>query len=132
MKQFNLDEYLKNPDRKIVTREGRAARILCTDRNYDNYPVVALVQVQLCQGQPREDPYCYTKDGLYLDHSETSKDLFFAPEKKEGWINIYKIKSTRNPCISPGLQVYNTKEEAEAARGSNTDYISTVKIQWEE
>lgn len=129
MKQFNLGEHLKNPDRKIVTRNGCAARILCTDRNYDNYPVVALVQVQLRQGQPREDPYCYTKDGLYLDHSETSKDLFFAPEKKEGWINIYK----HNSKITPGSQVYNTKEEAESAIGSGlVDYISTVKIQWEE
>lgn len=33
MEQFNLDEYLKNPDRKIVTRDGcYAVRILCTDK----------------------------------------------------------------------------------------------------
>ena len=131
MKQFNLDEYLKNPSQKIVARNGCAARILCTDRNYDNYPVVALVQVQLRGGQLREDPYCYTKDGLYLDHSETQKDLFFAPEKKEGWINIYKYNL--GSLITPGSQVYNTKEEAESAIGSGlVDYISTIKIQWEE
>ena len=32
MKQFNLAEYLKNPERKIVTRDGRSVkRILCVD-----------------------------------------------------------------------------------------------------
>ena len=91
MKEFSLKEYLEHPNREVVTREGRAARIICTDRNYDKYPVVALVQEQLRSGQFRDDPYCFTKDGLYLDHSETSKDLFFAPEKKEGWLSIYRM-----------------------------------------
>ena len=32
MKQFSLKEYLNNPSRKVVTRDGRNARIICTDR----------------------------------------------------------------------------------------------------
>lgn len=128
MKQFDLQEYLKNPGRKIVTREGRAARILCTDRNYDNYPVVALVQVQLCQGQLREDTYCYTKDGLYLDHSETSKDLFFALEKKTGWINLYK---DGDKTVIGNVYPFELEELAKEAM-SDKDYIATCKIEWEE
>ena len=31
MKQFSLSEYLKNPSRKVVTREGKTARIGCKD-----------------------------------------------------------------------------------------------------
>ena len=31
MKQFNLEEYLKNPSRKVITRDGREARIMCTE-----------------------------------------------------------------------------------------------------
>ena len=31
MKQFNLEEYLKNPSRKVITRDGREARIICTE-----------------------------------------------------------------------------------------------------
>ena len=31
MKQFNLEEYLKNPSRKVITRDGREARINCTE-----------------------------------------------------------------------------------------------------
>ena len=41
MRQFNLDEYIKKPSLKVVTREGRQVRIVCTDANGD-YPVVAL------------------------------------------------------------------------------------------
>lgn len=123
-----MQEYLKNPGRKIVTRGGRAVRILCTDRNCDNYPVVALVQVQLRQGKPREDPYCYTKDGLYLDHSETSKDLFFAPEKKEGWINLYK-DADGDPTSG---DLYETKEEALVNRSTGLTYLGTSKVEWEE
>ena len=33
MKQFSLEEYLEHPDRKVVTRDGRSVRIICTDRN---------------------------------------------------------------------------------------------------
>lgn len=129
MKQFDLQEYLKNPSRKIVTRNGCAARILCTDRDYYNYPVVALVQVQLHQGQLREDPYCYTKDGLYLDHSETQKDLFFAPEKKEGWVNMFKDQSG-DPQL--GI-IYTSKEVAETmAKQCGRHPFTTIKIEWEE
>ena len=31
MKQFNLEEYLNNPSKKVVTRDGRAVKIYCTD-----------------------------------------------------------------------------------------------------
>jgi hypothetical protein len=45
MKQFNLEEYLANPSRKVVTREGRSARIICTDAK-EGYPVVALITLE--------------------------------------------------------------------------------------
>ena len=41
MKPFNLKEYLVNPLRKIVTRDGRPVRILCTDVK-GHCPVLAL------------------------------------------------------------------------------------------
>ena len=127
MEQFNLDEYLKNPDRKIVTRDGYAVRILCTDKK-GKWPIVALV----CKDE-EEYVATYTRNGQkYIPKAEVSlNDLFFAPEKKEGWINIYKYNLSS--LITPGSQVYNTKEEAESAIGSGlVDYISTIKIQWEE
>lgn len=43
MKPFNLEEYLANPSKKIVTKEGKPARIICTDRRDLYFPIVALV-----------------------------------------------------------------------------------------
>ena len=43
MKPFNLDEYLKNPSRKVTTRDGRNVRIVCTDKRGRNRPIVALI-----------------------------------------------------------------------------------------
>lgn len=129
MKQFSLDEYLKNPQRKITTRDGVPVRIICTDKVCDNKgsqkPIVALVDFG-----NREIVYPYSSNGI-SSPLLPKFDLFFAPEKKEGWINIYKYNLSS--LITPGSQVYNTKEEAESAIGSGlVDYISTVKIEWEE
>ena len=125
MKQFNLDEYLKNPTKKVITRDGRSARIVCTNRLDENYPVLALVR-----NEDYEMCYSYTIFGkLYTNQSICRElDLFFAPEKKEGWINLYKM----NSMISPGPRAYDTKEEAESAAGDKSYYISTIKIEWEE
>lgn len=125
MEQFSVDKYLENPNRKVVTRDGRSARIICTNRLDDNYPVVALVHDEDC-----ERCYSYTTFGkLYAyQNRDCELDLLFAPQKKEGWVNIYKYNSK----ITIGSLVYNTKEEAESAAGDKSYYISTIKIEWEE
>ena len=43
MKPFNLEEYLANPTKKVVTRDGKDARIICIDRRDSYFPIVALV-----------------------------------------------------------------------------------------
>ena len=124
MKQFNLEEYLKNPSRKVVTRDGNSVRIVCTNKLDNNYPVIALIN-----NEDSEKCYCYTAFGkLYAyQNRDCELDLFFAPEKKEGWINLFKINST----LTIG-EVYNTEEEAKAAVVGSLVYISTVKVEWEE
>ena len=122
MKQFNLDEYLKNPDRHIVTRKGIDAKIICTDGSNKTYPIFALIQ----NGEGK-DVLSFTNEGMNTEGYESSFDLFFAPEKKEGWINLFKINST----ITTG-EVYNTKEEAKSSVINSAIYISTVKVEWEE
>ena len=87
MKAFSLEEYLKNPSRKVVTRDGRKVRIICTDVR-SSFPVIALVERF---NDDIEDVEEYTKDGKYYDDDEANvNDLFFAPEKHEGWLNIYR------------------------------------------
>ena len=125
MKQFNLEEYLKNPSKKVVTRMGRKVRIICTDREDSIYPIIALIKDDKRES---EILVSYTKDGIPAEYNEAYYTLFFAPEKKSAWINLYKM----NSIISPGPRVYNTKEEAESAAGDKSYYISTIKIEWEE
>ena len=125
MKQFNLEEYLKNPSKKVVTRMGRKVRIICTDREDSIYPIVALVKDD---NRKLDVLVTYTKDGIPADYNEAYYTLFFAPEKKSGWINLYKM----NSFISPGPRVYDTKEDAESVVGDKSYYISTIKIEWEE
>lgn len=130
MRQFNLEEYVKNPTRPIITRVGRAARIICTDRKgvgIDSpYPIVALIE---CHDEiETEAVMTFTPEGRQRSKSDSDVDLFFAP--KEGWINIYKTKSG---CVQTGeVVVYDSKEEAEAKGKRCENYISTIKIEWEE
>ena len=122
MKQFNLEEYLKNPSRKIVTRDGRNARIVCTDRKGFN-SILALVTRH---DSITEDIYLYTKNGELSEGNSTKSSLFFAPEKHERWVNLYM----EDDNIYASMDTYKTKEEAEALSCRNC--IATVKVEWEE
>ena len=121
MEQFSLEKYLENPNRKVVTRDGRSARIICTNRLDENYPVIALVNDEYTEKWEFGKVYKFANGDCELD-------LFFAPEKKSAWINLYKM----NSIISPGPRAYDTKEEAESAAGDKSYYIATIKIEWEE
>ena len=123
MEQFSLEKYLENPNRKVVTRDGRSVRIICTDAKGD-FPVVALVEIY----NGAENVFRLEENGHFYYDTEDSRDLFFAPEKKSAWINLYEM----NSIISPGPRAYDTKEEAESAAGDKSYYISTIKIEWEE
>lgn len=122
MKEFNLEEYLANPSQKLITRDGRkVTRVLCNDAR-GNYPIVALVE----RGNSEvDDAFSYTKDGKFLTTETDEKDLFFALEKHEGWINLYNFEG-----IYVTSQIYETKKSAEASSCRNC--IATVKIEWEE
>ena len=79
MERFSLDEYLKNQPKKVMTRDGRPARIICTDRKGGNYPIVALIEMEW-----GEDTCFYSKNGkTCYDDNYGSRDLVFVPEKWE-------------------------------------------------
>ena len=125
MKRFNVDEYLKNPNRRIITKDGRSVRIICTDRNWiDTTHIIALVTIE----NGVEVIKSYSNEGKSVFEQDNGPDdLFFAPIKKEGWGNMYK---TRSEGAQIG-QIYSSKEEAEMGR-NDASYISTAKIEWEE
>ena len=123
MKQFNLDEYLANPSRKVVTGDGRNVRIICTDSKIRNYPIIALVE----EPSRFENLFSYTEGGQMVSYEPLKKyDLFFAPEKHEGWVNIYRA---RGYCYG-GSVIYPTEVAAKAS--ADPYLIATIKIEWEE
>ena len=124
MKQFSLEEYLANPSRKVVTRDGIPAKILYTDARGE-YPVIALVEHYQ---ETLDVTFSFTKDGKWCtDGTNSNKDLFFASEKHEGWINVYKPESG----WSLGTSIWPTEEEAKEWIGA-ADYATTIKIEWED
>ena len=131
MKNFSLEEYLKNPERKIVTRDGHKARVICTDRNVDDYIVIALVEEDLVEEDLGEYIYSYTKEGLLRCNTESPSDLFFAPERKTGWINVSRMAQGNAGEITYTGAVYPTKEEAIAGY-SGVGLLATIQIEWEE
>ena len=120
MKPFNLEEYLANPSKKVITRDGRNVTIHCTNFN-SCQPIIAQIEGHNFSNS-------FTRDGKYcIDDKNLPYDLFFASEKHEGWVNVYKSESNR----SLGAGIWQTEEEAKKWEGA-TDYVTTVKIEWEE
>ena len=123
MKQFNIKEYTKNPHRKVVTRDGHPVRIICTDHDNISYPIVGAIKGY-------DFPFCFGEDG-YVVGSKCNdvNDLFFATEKREGWINLYKNEDGIS-WISPNY--FTSKKEAEKEGKPHTCSVTTIKIEWEE
>ena len=123
MKEFSLDEYLKNPERKVVTRDGKNVRIICTDFDNPNYPVIGEIN-------GNKWPCSFTTNGLLIkDGVEQPSDLFFAPEKHEGWIIINKWPDGERD--TNGI-IYHTKLDIPDTPPVGTHRVATIKIEWEE
>ena len=119
MKQFNLAEYLKNPSRKVITRNGLPVKIHCTNFN-GPAPIIA----EIDSGYSTS----FFENGRYSKLVESTLDLFFDTVKHEGWTPVY-CEPTGN--IRFGY-VYATKKEAEEASKYDTRYVTTTKVEWEE
>lgn len=124
MKQFNLKEYLENPSRKVVTRDGRNARIICIDKKGAR-PIVALIERS---DSIVEETVTYKENGEFFEDSSYKYDLFFAPEKHEGWVNLYRssLDITHTGCV------HTSEKEAKECMYDPQRYVTTIKIEWEE
>ena len=126
MKPFNLKEYLKNPSQKVVTREGNPVRIICTDAKSGKCPIVGLV---FNEEQGEEETYNFMENGKLFPDQDWFLDLFFAPTKREGWINVYRFKDDTRTigCL------FESEEKANFYKYDKASiYIKTIKIEWEE
>ena len=123
MEQFSLEKYLANPSRKVVTRNGKNVRILCTDRKLDSKEVVGLTM----NNDGTEGLLSWSKQGKSLSLNDSSFDLFFASEKHIGWINIFNAGDE-----NVGKIIFKAKEKAEEIGKFSPNYVATVRIEWEE
>lgn len=124
LKPFDLEAAIQG--KPVCTRDGRKARIICFDRicGDDYYKIVACVTA--FDGD-FEEVLSYGIDGYIVDsQNPKDEDLMMLPEKKEGWINIYK--KSNDECYF--AHIYDTKALAEI--GKNAGCIATVRIEWEE
>jgi hypothetical protein len=82
MEQFSLEKYLENPSHKVVTRDGRPVRILCTDaKAKDGCCIIAAIETN-----GEEEGYQFFKNGkAYSSKSsiEDCADLFFAGKEEK-------------------------------------------------
>lgn len=122
LKPFNLEA--AKAGAKVVTRDGRLVRIICTDYKNDNYPVVAL----LSDGG-EESVATYTIDGINsIGCQMDCFDLFMAPTNRRGWVNLRRISNG----VCADYKVFPTKWDAETAGVTYDDYVATVPVDWEE
>lgn len=102
MKQFSLEEYLANPEKKVVTAKQQNVRIICTDRNTTYWKIIGLVTAP--DGKT-ENPFTYDENGNESDgclHNH-DLDLFFAdeePELTEFELKVHEILYSDKPEYS--------------------------------
>ena len=124
MKKFNLQEYLANSSRQVVTRDGRPVRIICTDSDAEGGPIVAIVT----KDDKKKDVLLYYDNGTYFGLDRASvDDLFFAPNKHTDYINLYYNEDG----YSLGA-VFSSEEAAKKIAVGDEGYITTIKVEWEE
>ena len=77
----------------------------------------------------------YNTNGCVYKNDTHSLDLFFALEKHEGWVNIYKAGVQRETLgylqtRYVGSSIWPTEDAAKTA--ADADPVATIKIEWEE
>ena len=122
MKRFNLEEYLANPNKKVVTRSGKNVTIHCTNYQW-SFPIIAEIE-------GLDASMAFNIDGVYGLIPGSNYDLFFAPEKHEGWINIFK--SSNDIAFLGQSRIFESKEDAQKDGKDCESYVSTVKVEWED
>ena len=114
-KPFDLEA--AKAGKPVCTRDGRKARIICFDAKC-NKPIVALIYD--CN---KETVLQYLENGRFFVDQIDKYDLMMFPQKKEGWVNVYKSYNVgkKIPCMA---SIYPTKEEAKKAEQMIRDAMS--------
>lgn len=123
MKPFDLEKALAGEP--VVTRSGLAVTEIQFFQDVSNGQGLIAVAGGVLRRYNAEGVHYYSPVG------EDPHDLFMAPVKKQGWVNLYSPKIQGFPdCMADCQNVWETREAAlEAALAG---VIATVMVEWEE
>lgn len=109
LKEFNVEEYYKNPERKVVTRDGREVEILKIDtKTKTNVPVIAMMD--------GNDIRFFTSNGRLSLERETCSDLFFADDNCDTCTNDKGCVACENGELYQGNPTDYAKSNEEKAK----------------
>ena len=127
LKPFDIQKAREG--KPVCTRDGRNVRIIAFDaKRKDEKNIIALVPSKDYPGF--EDLIAYPNNGNYYGGHENDGDLMMLPEKKEGWVNVYREESNNNERLIEQT-IYKTRQDA-FEKACPQGYITTTKINWEE
>lgn len=118
MKPFDLEAAKRGEP--LVTRDGRKAKFIAyVPECRAGYRLIVKVEGM---------DYCslYYDEGQLAGEGKSDPDLFMAPVKREGWINVYPYYE----ILGLGGVIYPTKEDAD--KEATLDRIACAHIEWEE
>lgn len=125
MKPFNIEKAKAGAE--VCTRDGRKARIVCTDRADALYPIIGLVR----QNETFEEVHFFTLLGKAYAYKgeESSEDLVMAPVKMVQWVVVYRDRETGKICTE--LRKSRNMARLRAHYHGNST-LAIRKIEWEE
>ena len=122
MKPFNLADALAG--KPVMTQDGvKVVRIFYAEDACESSKVICVLETGLVVS--------HYKDGRYSADRKSDNDLVMAPQKKEGWINLYQASFGRVPSDT----IHSSEEDAiNLAKNHSWEphEFVTIKIEWEE
>ncbi len=113
-----------DPTKPVQTRDGRKARIICTDLRHPWYSMA----VAIADENGLETISCYSKSGRWDERYDDENSLVNIPEKRKYWVVMAK------ECGLPMSGTYCDKgymEEAVKQRKKSGIYIATHEGEYE-
>jgi len=122
LKPFNLELALAG--HPVITSDGQVvSQIVEFNVKHGKYSIAGIIN-----GEIRT----FMSDGSFYNcSSESCINLFMAPIKKQGWVNVFKDDS--DSYYTAGDSIHGTENDAlNSGWVNHCDYLGTTMIEWEE
>ncbi|SFC48929.1 hypothetical protein [Pragia fontium] len=127
LKPFDLEAAKRGEP--VIQRNGLPATIIFFDSKIEvlgsPYPIIALIT----SNDGLEEIGSFNLKGLYLALGPTNYDLFMAPKKRAGYLNIYPVNHPLSD-VWRRFAFYETKADADTA--ADPHRINCIPVEWEE